>query len=90
MAWGFRNTLKAELKIGVVFDRDYRCEEELTQLKADLEKEVDFVHFHNRKEVENYLLIGRLTALWGRLTASWDFQWTPAGLVGSIAHRQAA
>ena len=36
------------------------------------------------------LKIGRLTALWGRLTASWDFQWTPAGLVGSIAHRQAA
>ena len=35
-------------------------------------------------------LIGRLTALWGRLTASWDFQWTPAELVGSIAHRQAA
>ena len=35
-------------------------------------------------------LIGRLSALWGRLTASWDFQWTPAGLVGSIAHRQAA
>ena len=35
-------------------------------------------------------LIGPLTALWGRLTASWDFQWTPAGLVGSIAHRQAA
>ena len=27
-------------------------------------------------------LIGPLTALWGRLTASWDFQWTPAGLVG--------
>ena len=35
-------------------------------------------------------LIARLTALWGRLTASWDFQWTPAGLVGSITHRQAA
>ena len=35
-------------------------------------------------------LIGPLTALWGRLTASWDFQWTPAGLGGSIAHRQAA
>ena len=32
-------------------------------------------------------LIGRLTALWGRLTASWDFQWTPAGLVGH-AHRR--
>ena len=25
------------------------------------------------------LEIGRLTALWGRLTASWDFQWTPGG-----------
>ena len=24
-------------------------------------------------------LIGRLSALWGRLTASWDFQWTPGG-----------
>ena len=35
-------------------------------------------------------LIGRLTALWERLTASWGFQWTSAGLVGSIAHRQAA
>ena len=56
MAWGFKHTLKAELKIGVVFDRDYRCEEELTQLKTDLEMEVAFVHFHSRKEVENYLL----------------------------------
>ena len=37
-----------------------------------------------------YGLIGRPTALWGRLTASRDFQWTPSGLVGSIAHRQAA
>ena len=56
LAWGFKHTLKAELKIGVVFDRDYRCEEELTQLKTDLEMEVAFVHFHSRKEVENYLL----------------------------------
>ena len=34
--------------------------------------------------------LSAITALWGRLTASWDFQRTPAGLVGSIAHRQAA
>lgn len=56
LAWGFRDTLKAELSIGVVFDRDYRCEDELAQLKGQLEKEVDFVHFHKRKEIENYLL----------------------------------
>ena len=42
-------------------------------------------HENVRKRV-----LGPLTALWGRLTASWDFQWTPAGLVGAIAHRQAA
>ena len=35
-------------------------------------------------------LIGRLIDLWGRLTRAWEAQWTPAALVGSIAHRQAA
>ena len=33
-----------------------------------------------RYVIENSQEIGRLSALWGRLTASWDFQWTPAGL----------
>ena len=56
LAWGFKNTLKTELSIGAVFDRDYRCEEELVGFKGELEKEIDFAHFHNRKEVENYLL----------------------------------
>ena len=53
---GIQEHVKAELSIGAVFDRDYRCEEELTQLKRKLENEIDFAHFHGRKEVENYLL----------------------------------
>ena len=56
LAWGFKNTLKAELSIGAIFDRDYRCEEELTQLRRELENEINFAHFHGRKEIENYLL----------------------------------
>ena len=28
----------------------------MTQLKGELEREIDFAHFHHRKEVENYLL----------------------------------
>ncbi|MCY4109455.1 MAG: AAA family ATPase [Chloroflexi bacterium] len=56
LAWGFRNTFKAELGIAAIFDRDYRCEEELTVLKERLEGEISFAHFHDRKEIENYLL----------------------------------
>ena len=56
LAWGFRNTLKAELGIAAVFDRDYRCEEELRELRERLEGEISFAHFHDRKEIENYLL----------------------------------
>ena len=56
LAWGFRNTLGSELQIAAIYDRDYRCEEESIQLKIRLEKEVQFAHFHHRKEIENYLL----------------------------------
>ena len=56
LAWGFKNTLGAELSIACVFDRDYRCEEELADLRERLQKEISFAHFHNRKEIENYLL----------------------------------
>ena len=35
-------------------------------------------------------LLGHLIDRWECLTRSWASKWTPAGLVGSIAHRQAA
>ena len=56
LAWGFRNTLGTELRVAAIYDRDYRCEEETAQLKDRLENEVQFAHFHHRKEIENYLL----------------------------------
>ena len=56
LAWGFRNTLGSKLQIAAIYDRDYRCDEESTQLKIRLEKEIKFAHFHQRKEIENYLL----------------------------------
>ena len=56
LAWGFRNTLGSELSITAIYDRDYRCDEESTQLKIELENEIKFAHFHHRKEIENYLL----------------------------------
>ena len=56
MAWGFRNTLGSVLSIAAIYDRDYRCDEETISLKMRLEKEVKFAHFHQRKEIENYLL----------------------------------
>ena len=56
LAWGFRNTLGAELRIVAVYDRDYRCDEESAELTSKLEREVEFAHFHGRKEIENYLL----------------------------------
>ena len=56
LAWGFRNTLGSELKIAAVYDRDYRCDEEVTQLRVKLEKEIQLAHFHRCKEIENYLL----------------------------------
>ena len=60
LAWGFRNTLGSELQIAAIYDRDYRCDEELTQLKIQLEKEIQFAHFHQRKEIENYLLLPKI------------------------------
>jgi len=56
LAWGFRKTLGSELSIAAIYDRDYRSDEETTSLSRRLEKEISFAHFHERKEIENYLL----------------------------------
>lgn len=61
-AWGVKGKLKTELSIAAVFDRDYRCEEELTEVKRQLENEINFAHFHNCKELENYLLSPEIVA----------------------------
>ncbi len=55
-AWGIKKLLITTLSIGVVFDRDYWCDEELQEIRAQLVNSIDLVHIHRRKEIENYLL----------------------------------
>ena len=56
IAKGLRQ-LGAELKIGVVLDRDYRCAEEIRTVELALAKSVHLVHVFSKKELENYLLV---------------------------------
>lgn len=64
---GIELTLGGKLLKAVIFDRDYRSEDEADQESARLKKVADFVHIHERKEIENYLLepaaIGRALSL---------------------------
>jgi energy-coupling factor transporter ATP-binding protein EcfA2 len=57
LSWGLSNTLKAEIPIAVIYDRDYFCDEQIAEIQQDLDSELRFAHFHKRKEIENYLLV---------------------------------
>lgn len=56
-SWGFKATLNSQINVGAIFDRDYFSEEEITEIKDELNAGVAFAHIHNRKEIENYLLV---------------------------------
>jgi energy-coupling factor transporter ATP-binding protein EcfA2 len=56
LASGFERALGVRLNVGAIFDRDYWCDEELTQIRAQLADHLQFAHVHTRKELENYLL----------------------------------
>jgi energy-coupling factor transporter ATP-binding protein EcfA2 len=56
VGWGIERTLGSPLKVAVVYDRDYFCEEEIEEIKRKLGEHIPFVHIHERKEMENYLL----------------------------------
>ena len=57
LAWGFEKTLGQSLVLGAIFDRDYRSEEEIAEIKNELDDNLNFAHIHTRKELENYLLV---------------------------------
>jgi predicted ATPase len=57
IAWGLNKTLGTSLLLAVVLDRDYHPDEEIEGVRKSLEEHVEFVHIHERKEIENYLLI---------------------------------
>ena len=53
---GIELTLGVSILKAAVLDRDYRSETQVQELRETLEKTMAFVHFHDRKEIENYLL----------------------------------
>ena len=55
-AWTFEKVLRAEIAIAAVLDRDYRCPEEIEQIKNGVPTSIPNFFILDRKELENYLL----------------------------------
>lgn len=55
-AWGVKRTIDANIKMFAVYDRDYYCAEEISEISAELVKELTDAAILERKEMENYLL----------------------------------
>ncbi len=54
--WTFSKIISEDIKIMALFDRDYRCNEEIEDFEKRLGKYASYVHVLSRKEIENYLL----------------------------------
>ncbi|NJN57294.1 MAG: hypothetical protein HC879_07205 [Leptolyngbyaceae cyanobacterium SL_5_9] len=57
MSWGLSRTLDANIPIVAVYDRDYFCDEQITEIHQELSSELKLACIHKRKEIENYLLV---------------------------------
>jgi energy-coupling factor transporter ATP-binding protein EcfA2 len=57
LRWGLEKTLAQHLAIGAIYDRDYYCPEEIGERLSALWSEITYAHVHERKELENYLLV---------------------------------
>ena len=57
LSWGLSKTLNSNIPIAAIYDRDYCCNEHVIEIHQELEHELKLAHIHNRKEIENYLLI---------------------------------
>lgn len=55
-AKGMEITLGTTIIKAVIFDRDYRSSDEVSELRDQLKDFTAFAHIHDRKELENYLL----------------------------------
>lgn len=53
---GIEMTLGAKLLKAVIFDRDYRSDDEVSHVCKELNKYTELAHIHQRKEIENYVL----------------------------------
>jgi hypothetical protein len=45
------------MHIAAIFDRDYRSSEEVEHILVELSKHLELANIHQRKEIENYLLV---------------------------------
>ena len=54
---GIEATLGSNIKAAVIFDRDYRSDEECAKEVVALQKSCTLVRIHGRKELENFALI---------------------------------
>jgi len=54
--WAFESVLGSGMSVGAIFDRDYRCHEEIESIKNKLSDCTSFIHIFEYKEIENYLL----------------------------------
>ena len=53
---GVELTLGTDIRKAVIFDRDYRGEDEVKGLLSEFQEFTALAHIHQRKEIENYLL----------------------------------
>jgi energy-coupling factor transporter ATP-binding protein EcfA2 len=56
LASGIEKTVGGKVLRAVVLDRDYRCDDELAEIEAELKRNGFHVHIHKRKEIENFVL----------------------------------
>ncbi|MBX9723028.1 MAG: AAA family ATPase [Candidatus Obscuribacterales bacterium] len=55
--WAFGKIMGQRVNMAAIFDRDYRCSDEIDSLTQNLKKSLRVVHILTRKELENYLLL---------------------------------
>ena len=56
-AWAFEKALQGQFRVGAVFDRDYFSSDEIDDVLQKLSARFSDVYIHERKEIENYMLI---------------------------------
>jgi hypothetical protein len=57
MGWGLERTLGSAMLLAAIFDRDYLCEEKISEILRKLKQSIPTAFVHQRKEIENYLLV---------------------------------
>jgi hypothetical protein len=57
LASGIADVLGSPLIIAAIYDRDYFCQEYIDEMLETLCKHLKLAHIHQRKEIENYMLV---------------------------------